>query len=211
MPRRHGPGTPRAGARRRPADLCFGVSSDMVTRGAPLPSGESCSGRGAPRGCQPMLRGMESAGAISGLPECWWSWTARFTGLLVMSWSPWSCDQRQVGAARRPRVPGERPQTPTSLPRRAGGPRDLHVFGGVFRRGGAPAWRAVCGRRERAGAWGGAGGSVRAVRSAGSGAAAASASRHALLAVRHLRGAHLRTCSGGRSRPPSFPKRRPGS
>ena len=61
-------------------------------------------------------------------------WSARFTGLVVMSWSPWSCDQRHAGAARRPRVPGERPQTPTNLPRRAGGPRDLHVFGGVFRR-----------------------------------------------------------------------------
>ncbi len=55
-----------------------------------------------------------------------------------MSWSPWSCDQRQVGAARRPRVPRERPQTPTNLPRRAGGPLDLHVLGGAFRRGGAP-------------------------------------------------------------------------
>jgi len=29
-------------------------------------------------------------------------------------------------------VPGERSQTPTNLPRRTGGPRDLCVFGGVF-------------------------------------------------------------------------------
>src|ERR1700744_733496 len=65
--------------------------------------------------------GMESDRAISGLAERASSWSARLTGLLVTSWSP------------RLRVPGERPQTPADLPGRAGGPCDLHVFGGVFR------------------------------------------------------------------------------